>query len=86
MIKMALLSSTSTSKANQSHREDESTLQVNYTFQGKHLTHQTKHLLMNMVEYFEKEAKKKSKGYPNILERVSKATRKTVSGLYKRQQ
>ena len=31
---------------------------------------------MNMVEYFEKEAKK-SKGYPNALERVSKAIGKT---------
>ena len=34
---------------------------------------------MNVVEYFEKEAKKKSKGYPNVLERVSKATSKTVA-------
>ena len=78
MIKMPFLSSTSTSRANKRHREDKSTSQVNYTFQGKHLKHQTKHLLMNVVEYFEKEAKKKSKGHPNVLERVSKATGKTV--------
>ena len=39
-----------------------------------------KHLLMNVAEYFEKEAKK-SKGHPNVLERVSKATSKTVCGV-----
>ena len=33
---------------------------------------------MNVVKYFEKEAKKKSKGHPNVLERLSKATGKTV--------
>ena len=33
---------------------------------------------MNMVEYFKKEAKKNSKGHQNILEKVSKATGKTV--------
>ena len=58
MNKMALLSSASTSRANKHRREDESTSQVNYTFQGKCLKCQTKHLLMNVVEYFEKEAKK----------------------------
>ena len=75
---MALLSSTSTSTANKYHRENKSTSQVNYTFQGKHLKHQTWHLLMNMVEYFKKEAKKNSKGHRNILKRVSKATGKIV--------
>ena len=75
---MALLSSTSTSRANKCHREDESTSQINYIFQEKHLKCQTKHLLVNVVKYFEKEAKKKSKGHPNVLERVSKATSKTV--------
>ena len=78
VIKMVLLSPTSTSRANKYHRKDESTSQVNYTFQVKHLKHQTKHLLMNVAEYFEKEVKKKSKGHPNVLERVSKATGKTV--------
>ena len=78
VIKIALLSSTSTSRANKRHREDESTSQINYIFQEKHLKHQTKHLLMNMVKYFKNEAKKKSKGHPNVLERVSKATSKTV--------
>ena len=55
---MALLSSTATSRANKRCREDESTSQDKYTFQGKHLNSQTKHLLMNVVEYFKKEAKK----------------------------
>ena len=32
---------------------------------------------MNVVEYFEKEAKK-SKGHPNVLERVSKVISKKV--------
>ena len=59
--KMASLSSVSTSRANKHRREDESTSQVNYTFQGKHLKCQMKHLLMKVVEYFKKEAKK-SKG------------------------
>ena len=36
-----------------------------------------KHLLMNVMEYFEKEMKK-SKGHPNVLERASKATSKAV--------
>ena len=58
---MALLSFTSTLRANKHRREDESTSQGNYTFQGKHLKRQTKHLFMNIVEYFQKEAKK-SKG------------------------
>ena len=75
---MVLLSFTSTSRANKYHREDKSTSQVNYTFQGKHLKRQTKHLLMIMVEYFKKEAKKNSKGHRNILERVSKATGKMM--------
>ena len=72
---MVLLSSTLTLRANKCRREDESTSQVNYTFQGKHLKRQTKHLLMNVVEYFKKEAKK---DHPNVLERISKATGKTV--------
>ena len=75
---MVLLSSTLTLRANKCRREDESTSQVNYTFQGKHLKRQTKHLLMNVVEYFKKEAKKESKDHPNFLERISKATGKTV--------
>ena len=77
MNKIVSLSSAATSRANKHHREDESTSQVKYTFQGKHLKCQMKDLLMNMVEYFEKEAKK-SKGHPNVFERVSKATGKTV--------
>ena len=76
MNEMALFSSTGTSRSNECCREDESSSQDKYTFQGKHLTHLTKHLLMNMVKYFKKEAKK-SKGYPNVLESVSKATSKT---------
>ena len=72
---MASLSSTVTSKANKHHGKDESTSHVKYTFQGKRC--QTKHLLMNLVEYFEKEAKK-SKVHPNVFERVSKATGKRV--------
>ena len=55
---MASLSSAVTSKANKHHGKDESTSQVKYTFQGKSFKCQTKHLLMNLVEYFEKEAKK----------------------------
>ena len=74
---MASLSSAATSRANKLRREGESTSQDKYTFQGKRLNSQTKHLLMNVVEYFEKEAKK-SKGHPNVLERASKATGKTV--------
>ena len=74
---MASSSSTVTSRANKCRREDESSTQDKYTFQGKLLSSQTKHVLMNMVEYIKKEAKK-SKGYPNVLERVSKATGKTV--------
>ena len=77
MNEMASLSSAVTSKANKNHRKDESTSQVKYTFQGKSLKRQTKHLLMNLVEHFEKEAKR-SKGHPYVLERVSKATGKTV--------
>ena len=56
--KIASLSSTATSTANKQRREDKSTSQVYYTFQGKHLKCQTKHLLMNVMEYLEKEAKK----------------------------
>ena len=56
---MPSLSSALTSRANK--REDESTSQVNYTFQGKCLKHQMKHFLMNVMEYFKKESKK-SKG------------------------
>ena len=74
---MASLSSAVTSKADKHHGKDESTSQVKYTFQGKSFKCQTKHLLMNLVEYFEKEAKK-SKGHPNVLERVSKVTGKRV--------
>ena len=74
---MASLSSAAASRANKRCREDKSTSQVKYTFQGKHFKCQMKHLLMNVVEYLEKEAKK-SKGHPNVLERVSKATGKTV--------
>ena len=71
---MALLSSASTSRANKHCREVESTSQVNNTFQGKRLKRQTKHFLMNVVEYFEKEAKK-SKGlvsHDQILFRVGR--------------
>ena len=75
MNKIVSLSSAATSRANKHHREDESTSQVKYTFQGKHLKCQMKHLLINVEEYFEKEAKK-SNGHLNILERVSKATSK----------
>ena len=82
VIKMAVLSSTSTSRANKYHREDKSTSQVNYTFQGNHLKRLIKHLLINMVEYFKKEAKKNSKGHRNILERVSKATGKIYIVVY----
>ena len=74
---MASLSSAVTSKADKHHGKDESTSQVKYTFQGKSFKCQTKHLLMNLVEYFEKEAKKR-KGHPNVLERVSKVTGKRV--------
>ena len=74
---MTSLSSAVTSKANKHHGKDESTSQVKYTFQGKSLKCQTNHLLMNLVEYFEKEAKK-SKGHLNVLKRVSKATGKIV--------
>ena len=68
---MASLSSAVSLRAKKDHREDESTSQVEYAFQGKHLKCQMKHLLMKVMEYFEKEAKK-SKGHPNILERVSR--------------
>ena len=74
MIKMALLSSTLTSRANKYHREDKSTSQVNYTLQGKHLKCQTKHLIMNVLDYFKKEVKKKSKGHPNVLESIISQT------------
>ena len=73
---MVSSSSAATSRADKCHREDESSSQDKYTFQGKCLTSQTKHVLMNVVKYFKKEAKK-IKGYPNILERLSKATGKT---------
>ena len=56
--------------------EYKSTSQIKYTFQGKFKS-QTKHLLMNVMEYFDKETKK-CKGHPNVLERVSKATSKAV--------
>ena len=46
-----------------------------YSFKGKHLVSQTKHVVLNVMEYFEREAKK-SKGHPNILEKVCKATGK----------
>ena len=67
---MESLSSAATSGTNK-RRRGKSTSQDKYTFQGKSLHSQTKHLLMKVVEYFEKEAKK-SKGYPNVLERVPK--------------
>ena len=51
-----------------------------YCFTGKRLTSQTKHVVMNVKEYFEREAKK-SKGHPNILDKVCKATGKTVISL-----
>ena len=65
MNEMASLSTAATSRANKHHRENESTSQVKYTFQGKRLNSQMKHLLMNVLEYVKKEAKK-SKGHPNI--------------------
>ena len=55
MNEMASLSSAVTLRANKCHRKDESTSKV-YTFQGKHLKCEMKHLFMNVVEYFEKEA------------------------------
>ena len=54
---MVSLSFASTSRTN----TVESTSQVNYTFQERCPKCQTKHLFMNIVEYFETEAKK-SKG------------------------
>ena len=40
------------------------------------LINQTKRILMNVVEYFENEAKK-SKSYSNIIDKIRKATSKT---------
>ena len=77
MNEMASTSYTATSRANKCFREDKSSSQDKYTFTRKRPTSQTKRMLMNVVEYFKKEVKK-SKGYPNVLERVSKATSKTV--------
>ena len=75
---MESLSSIVTSRASKCCREDESTSQDKYTFQGKNLKCQTKHFFMNILEYFKKEAKK-SKGHLNVLEStVSKAIGKTV--------
>ena len=54
--------------------------QEKYCFTGKRLTSQTKHVVMNVKEYFEREAKE-SKGHPNILDKVCKATGKTVISL-----
>ena len=40
------------------------------------LISQTKHILMNVVKYFENEAKK-SKSHPTIIDKITKATGKT---------
>ena len=77
---MASSDSRATSRANKRPTQGESSsspLSDKHSFKGKRLTSQTKHLLMNVVEYFEKEAKK-SKGHPNVFEKVSKATGKTT--------
>ena len=74
---MALLDSRVTSRANKRSRRGESSSHEKHSFQGKRLTSQTKRVVMNMVEYFKREAKK-SKGHPNIVEKVSKATGKMV--------
>ena len=68
---MTSLSSDANSRAKKCRKVKESTSQVKNTFQGKNLNSQMKYLLMNVAEYFEKEAKK-SKSHPSVLERVSK--------------
>ena len=65
-----------TLRANKRSRGSESSSRERYSFKGKRLASQTKYIVMNVMEYFEREAKK-SKGHPNILEKVSKATGKT---------
>ena len=76
---MASSDSSATTRATKRSRRGGSSplpLQEKYSFKGKRLTSQTKRVLMNVVEYFENEAKK-SKGHSNVLERTSKATGKT---------
>ena len=68
---MASSSSAAISRANKHSREGESSSQ---SIHGNSLNSQTKHILMNMVEYFENEAKK-SKGRPNIIEKSNKSNR-----------
>ena len=70
---MASSSSAAISRANKCSREGKSS---SHSFQGKHLTNQTKRIFMDMVEYFKNEAKK-SKGRPNVIDKVIKATSKT---------
>ena len=71
---MALLSSTATSRVKRDRGED-SHAQEKYSFTGKPLTSQSKHIVMNVVEYFKNEAKK-SKGHSNVVERAHRATGK----------
>ena len=47
-------------------------MQEKYSFTGKRLTSQLKHIVMNVVEYFKNEAKK-SKGHSNVVERAHRA-------------
>ena len=42
-----------------------------YSFCGKRLTSQSKKIMMNVMEYFKNEAKK-SRGHPNVVEKVCK--------------
>lgn len=70
---MASSSSAAISRTNKRSREGKSSSQ---SFHGKRFNSQTKHILMKVMEYFENEAKK-SKGRPNVIEKVIKATGKT---------
>ena len=78
---MASSISRATLQANKQPRGGESSTlptREKYCFTGKRLTSQTKHVIMNVMEYFEREAKK-SKGHPNILDKVCKATGTTAT-------
>ena len=73
-ILMASLNYRASLQANKQPRGSDSSC---YSFHGKRLKSQSKCIVMNVMEYFENEAKK-SKGHPNILDKVCKATGKAA--------
>ena len=71
---MVSLNHQATLQANKRPRGSDSSC---YSFHGKRLTSQLKHIVMNVMEHFENEVKK-SRGHPNTLDKVCKATGKAV--------